>query len=146
MHDPELWAKAAKDARNDLAHVGTAENDLEHMHAVAEVTAGVVILNLLHELGVPQDRLQKAVEENPVLSYAGRLAREVLCNDHSMVMQIAALNVTVVDAEQEPVPMEVDAVGKTRIHRLNFHPTERAELLRPRQIEDGVARHASSLT
>jgi hypothetical protein len=106
VHDPAIWAKAAKDARNNLAHVGTAENDLEHLHAVAEVTAGVVILNLLYELGVPQDRLNKAVEQHPVLSHAARLAREVLCDDHSIVMQIAALNVTVVDDKDAP-PAEV---------------------------------------
>lgn len=91
VHDPETWAKAAKDARNHLAHVGSATTDLNHLHAVAEVTAGVVILNLLHELGVPQDRLLKAVREHPDLSHASKLARKVLCNDDSIVIQIAAL-------------------------------------------------------
>jgi hypothetical protein len=110
VHKADVWAKAAKDARNNLAHVGTAENDLEHLHAVAEVTAGVVILNLLHELGVPQERLQKAVDENPVLSYAARLAREVLCDDHSTVMQIAALNVTVVDDTEAPAAADVRGI------------------------------------
>lgn len=105
VHDPEVWAKAARDARNNLAHVGTADNDLEHLHVVAEVSAAVVILNLLHELGVPQERLLKAVREHPDLSHAARLAREVLCDDHSVVVQIAALNVTVVgDKEDAPEP------------------------------------------
>jgi hypothetical protein len=113
VHDPAVWAKAAKDARNNLAHVGTAENDLEHLHAVAEVTAGVVVLNLLHELGVPQDRLRKAVEENPVLSHAARLAREVLCDDHSITMRIAILNATVVDDKSLP-PTETPAVDEAR--------------------------------
>ncbi len=110
VHEADVWAKAARDARNNLAHVGTTENDLEHMHAVAEVTAGAVVLNLLHELGAPQDRLQKAVDENPVLSHAARLAREVICDDHSIVMQIAALNVTVVDDKEAPPAADVRGI------------------------------------
>lgn len=89
VHDPEVWAKAAKDGRNHLAHTGSTSNDLEHLHAVTEVTASVVILNLLHELGVPQEVLSKAVDDHPVLSHAAHLARRVLCDDDSVVMQIA---------------------------------------------------------
>jgi hypothetical protein len=103
VHEPDTWAKAAKDARNNLAHVGTAQNDLEHLRAVADVTASVVILNLLHELGVPQDRLLRAINEHPELSRAAKLARRVLCNDQSVVVQMAALNVTVVDDDTEVV-------------------------------------------
>lgn len=96
VHDPAIWAKAAKNARNNLAHVGTTDNDLNQLHAVAEVTSAVVILNLLYELGVPEDRLTKAVAEHPVLSHSAKLARQVLCADNSIVTQIAALNVAVV--------------------------------------------------
>lgn len=102
VHDPEVWAKAAKDARNNLAHIGSADNDLNHLHAVAEVTASVVILNLLHELGVPQEGLMRAVDEHPDLSHAAKLARRVLCDDDSIVVQIAALNVPVVDEIEAP--------------------------------------------
>jgi len=101
VHDRDVWAKAAKDARNNLAHVGSADSDLNHLYAVAEVTASLVILNLLHELGVPQDRLQRAVDEHPVLSYAAKLARRVLCDDDSIVTQIAAVGVMVADDSQE---------------------------------------------
>ncbi|GAA3025969.1 hypothetical protein GCM10010462_10660 [Microbacterium dextranolyticum] len=101
VHDPEVWAKAAKDARNHLAHIGSASSDLNHMHAVVEVTAGVVVLNLLHELGVPQERLLKAVNEHPDLSHASKLARRVLCDDDSIVIQLAAVGVSV-GADEEP--------------------------------------------
>jgi len=97
VHDPGIWAKSAKDGRNLLAHTGTASNDLEHLHAVTEVTAAVVILNLLHELGVPQAVLSKAVDEHPVLSHAAHLARRVLCDDDSIVIQIATRSVVAAD-------------------------------------------------
>jgi hypothetical protein len=62
----------------------------------------LVILHLLHELGVPQDRLRNAVDEHPVLSHAAKLARRVLCNDDTIVMQIAAVVVTATDDRQAP--------------------------------------------
>jgi len=77
--DPEEWAKAAKNARNTLAHVGSSDHhDTEVLYAVVEVTAAVVILNLLHELGVPENRLLRAIDEHSTLSHAKELARTVL--------------------------------------------------------------------
>lgn len=76
VHNPEVWAKAAKNARNNLAHVGTADNDTNHLHTVAEVTASLVILNLLHELGVPQDRLRNAVDKPPPISRTPRSSHD----------------------------------------------------------------------
>ncbi|TFC87679.1 HEPN domain-containing protein [Cryobacterium sp. TMT4-31] len=78
---PEMWARAAKDARNAIAHVGSSDHDIAKLHAVVEVTAAVVILNLLFELEVPEDRLVRAVAENPTLSRAAVLAREFLSGD-----------------------------------------------------------------
>ncbi|WP_337007373.1 MULTISPECIES: HEPN domain-containing protein [unclassified Microbacterium] len=104
VHNPEVWAKAAKDGRNLLAHTGSASNDLEHLHAVTEVTASVVILNLLYELGVSQEVLSKAVDEHPVLSHAAHLARRVLCDDDSVVMQIAVQS----KIAGEPSPSETE--------------------------------------
>ena len=74
----EEWANAAKNARNTLAHKGSSDHDLEVLHAVVEVTAGVVILNLLKELGVPEERLTLAVLEQDTLSHAAKLARTLL--------------------------------------------------------------------
>lgn len=104
VHDPEVWAKAAKDGRNHIAHTGSTSRDLEHLHAVTEVTASVVILNLLHELGVPQEVLLKAVDDHPVLSRAAHLARRVLCGDDSVVMQIAVRSTIA----GEPSPRETE--------------------------------------
>jgi hypothetical protein len=74
--DPDQWAKAAKDSRNTIAHVGSSSHELEKLHAVVEVTSGIVILNLLHELGVQEDRLLLAVRQNRRLSRSADLARE----------------------------------------------------------------------
>ena len=76
--DPATWARAAVRARNDLAHRGTTEPDHEKLRAVVQVTAAVVIMNLLKEIGVPSDRLSAALQEHPDLRWAGDLAREHL--------------------------------------------------------------------
>ncbi|MFJ4295639.1 HEPN domain-containing protein [Curtobacterium sp. NPDC089689] len=73
--DVHQWATAAKNARNRIAHLGSAEEDFLHLHAVIEVTSGVVILNLLHELGLPSEHLERSVLQHPKLSYAAHLAR-----------------------------------------------------------------------
>lgn len=76
------WIGAAVDARNKLSHAGASnEHTLLELHAVVEVTAAVVILNLLHELGVPGERLLKAVGEHQQLSYARGLARDHFAAD-----------------------------------------------------------------
>jgi hypothetical protein len=75
--DPERWATAATRARNNLAHVGLSDqHSFDELHAVVEVTAAVVILNLLSELGVPVERMQRALNEHPELSEAVRLSKE----------------------------------------------------------------------
>lgn len=74
---PERWATAAKNARNTLAHTGASDqhgNDV--LHAVVHVTSAVVVINLLHELGLPDSLLTQAIERHGVLSYAADLARE----------------------------------------------------------------------
>ncbi|WP_412874990.1 HEPN domain-containing protein [Curtobacterium flaccumfaciens] len=69
------WARTATRARNTIAHVGTAPHALTELRAVADATVGIVVLNLLHELGVADDRLTGAVQRNPVLRRTAELAR-----------------------------------------------------------------------
>jgi len=74
--DPDKWAKAAGDARNTLAHVGSSDQELEDLYVVVRVTEAVVIMNLLHELGVPAERLQKAIRDHRQLAHAADLGRK----------------------------------------------------------------------
>ena len=77
MPDAKKWAKEAADARNGLAHVGRSEDHtFDDLHAVVEVTRAVVILNMLHQLGVPPERLATGLDEHPVLSQAVFLAKK----------------------------------------------------------------------
>jgi|GEM_PF-2034470 len=77
--DRETWAKLARDSRNNLAHEGSAEShDLNRLYAVTEVTAAVVMVNLLQELGVPNEKIASKITENRTLSGAARLGRENL--------------------------------------------------------------------
>lgn len=82
--DPKKWIKAAVNARDTLAHVGrTSDYTLHELHAVVEVTAAVVVLNLLHELGVPEERMLTAVTDKGTLSQAARLGREYFAVDEA---------------------------------------------------------------
>ena len=75
--DREKWADAAKDARNKLAHTGASEQHTnDALNAVAEVTAALVLLNVLHELGVPDDSLTQSITRHSSFRYAARLAYE----------------------------------------------------------------------
>lgn len=77
--DVERWAGRTVNARNDLAHEGdTPRHSIEELVAVVDVTAAVVTLNLLQELGLPAERQQKIVREHPQLSMTARKARETL--------------------------------------------------------------------
>lgn len=75
--DPETWAAAAKDARNKLAHTGATDvhgNDV--LHALVRVTSALVVVNLLLELGLPEDSVTQMVERHRTLSWASSLSRE----------------------------------------------------------------------
>lgn len=79
MPDVDRWAERTTRARNDLAHQGrTPDHSLEELIAVVEVTTAVVILNVLHELGLPADRQRKIVQEHPQLRATASNAREWL--------------------------------------------------------------------
>lgn len=73
------WARRTTRARNDLAHEGrTPNHSIEELIAVVEVTTAVVILNVLHELGLPAERQREIVQEHPQMRATFRLAGEWL--------------------------------------------------------------------
>ncbi|MGV9319469.1 ApeA N-terminal domain 1-containing protein [Streptomyces sp. NPDC003660] len=77
--DVDRWANRTTRARNDLAHEGRTPNHcVEELFAVVEVTTAVIILNLLHELGLPAERQSELVRKHPQLRATARTAREWL--------------------------------------------------------------------
>lgn len=77
--DVDWWARRTTRARNDLAHEGkTLNHSIEELIAVVEVTTAVVILNVLHELGLPGERQRGIVQEHPQLRATARRARDWL--------------------------------------------------------------------
>jgi hypothetical protein len=79
MPDVEHWAARTARARNDLAHEGkTPRHTVEELVAIVDVTTAVVILNLLHELGLPSERQRQLVTEHPQLRATAEKARELL--------------------------------------------------------------------
>ncbi|RPK49170.1 hypothetical protein EES37_07685 [Streptomyces sp. ADI91-18] len=79
MPDVDRWAERTTRARNDLTHEGKTPNHcVEELIAVVEVTTAVVILNLLHELGLPAERQSQIVREHPQLRATASTAREWL--------------------------------------------------------------------
>ncbi|KHK96583.1 hypothetical protein LK09_14695 [Microbacterium mangrovi] len=77
--DVDRWARRTTKARNDLAHEGrTPNHSLEELAAVVEVTTAMVILNILHELGLPGQRQCEIVQTHPQLRLTANLAREQL--------------------------------------------------------------------
>lgn len=75
LPDASAWAKAAKGARNDLSHSGKTDEDMRRLYAIMRITRAVVLLNILIEMGLSEDRLLKALSENGELSHACDLAR-----------------------------------------------------------------------
>jgi hypothetical protein len=77
--DVDRWAERTTRARNTLTHEGKTPNHcVEELIAVVEVTTAVVILNLLHELGLPAEQQSKAVRQHPWLRATASAAREWL--------------------------------------------------------------------
>jgi hypothetical protein len=76
LPNPDGWADAAKNSRNLVAHGGESTADVNLMYAITEVTTAVIIVNLLHQLGIPTDRLIYALTTSGRLARAARLARE----------------------------------------------------------------------
>ncbi|MGO2052792.1 hypothetical protein CIK76_17740 [Glutamicibacter sp. BW80] len=77
--DVDHWARRTTRARNDLAHEGSTPNhSIEELFAIVEVTTAVVILNVLHEIGLPADRQREIVRAHPQLRATFRTASEWL--------------------------------------------------------------------
>ncbi|WGT46632.1 HEPN domain-containing protein [Tessaracoccus lacteus] len=78
---PDLnhWARRTTRARNDLAHEGrTPNHSIDELIAIVETTTAVVILNVLHELGLPAERQRQIVREHPQLRAVSQAASERL--------------------------------------------------------------------
>ena len=59
-----------------MAHEGrTSKHSIEELNAIVKVTTAVVILNVLHELGLPPDRQREIVQEHPQLRDTSQAAR-----------------------------------------------------------------------
>ena len=77
--DVDRWAQRTTQARNDLAHEGqTPKHSFEELIAIVDVTTAVVILNLLHEVGLPAEQQRKIVQEHPQLRATARQADDLL--------------------------------------------------------------------
>lgn len=77
--DVAHWARRTTRARNDLAHEGrTPNHSIDELIAVVEVTTAVVILNVMHELGLPPERQREIVREHPQMRATSRTARDWL--------------------------------------------------------------------
>ncbi|MFE0866075.1 HEPN domain-containing protein [Streptomyces rochei] len=77
--DVDRWARRTTRARNDLAHEGrTPNHELEELMAIVDVTTGVVILNLLNELGLSVERQREIVRGHPKLRATARSAQNWL--------------------------------------------------------------------
>jgi hypothetical protein len=76
LPNPEGWADAAKKSRNLVAHGGESTTDFRLMYAITEVTIGVVIVNLLHQLGIPTARMMYTLTTSGRLTQAARLSSE----------------------------------------------------------------------
>ncbi len=81
MPDVDRWASRTTKARNDLAHEGkTPNHSFDELIAIVEVTTAVVILNVLHELGLPGERQREILQQHPQLRVTASNAREWLAD------------------------------------------------------------------
>lgn len=74
LPNPSAWAVAAKRARHNLSHSGRSSEDAIKLYATVRVTRAVVLLNILLEMGLSEERLLKTLNDNGELSHACILA------------------------------------------------------------------------
>jgi ApeA N-terminal domain 1 len=75
IRNVDAWAKATKDERNPVAHGWHMSADVQLLSAITKVTEAVVLVNLLHQLGIPTERMIFATVDNPTLRSAAELGR-----------------------------------------------------------------------
>lgn len=84
LPDVAHWARRTTRARNDLAHEGrTPNHSIDELDAIVRVTSAVVLLNLMHELGLPAQRQREIVQEHPQLRATASAAREYLSDSNA---------------------------------------------------------------
>jgi hypothetical protein len=73
----DAWADATKKERDPVAHGGkNMSSDVKLLSAIVKTTTAVVLLNILHQLHIPKERLMFAAYDNPTLASAAKLAKE----------------------------------------------------------------------
>ena len=77
LPNPDAWADATKKERDPVAHGGkNMSSDVKLLNTIVKTTTAVVLLNILHQLRIPKDRLIFAVYDNPTLASTTKLAKE----------------------------------------------------------------------
>ncbi len=66
-----------QEERDPVAHGGkNMSSDVKLLNTIVKTTTAVVLLNILHQLRIPKDRLIFAVYDDPTLASAAKLAKE----------------------------------------------------------------------
>jgi hypothetical protein len=78
LPNAEEWAKRTARARNDLSHAGKSNHSIDELYAIVQVTKAVVLLNLLSELGLEEEKMAEALDDNNRLRRACRSAERYL--------------------------------------------------------------------
>lgn len=79
VSDINCWARATTRARNAIAHQGkVSKQSMRALFAIVEVTKSIVLLNLLHELGVPPAEQRRIVQDNSTFERAAELSERWL--------------------------------------------------------------------
>ncbi len=82
LADESKWAEQLASSRNQLAHTGKARKlAFEQLLVIADVTAVIIALNIMLELGVPAERQCEIVQSHPEISMVAKQGREQFSTD-----------------------------------------------------------------
>lgn len=77
--DVAYWAAQASKARNNLAHTGRSTgHSYEQMDTISATTRAFLVLNVLHELGLPSKTLKNKIQTHPWMSWTRITAKRHL--------------------------------------------------------------------